>query len=297
MSPFETYIALVKGYSVLSLLLIPKAFINGGWGISTIFLMTSGCLSLLASLKLAAVGLSLDLYSYPLSIERVLGKKSRIILEAMIALTQFSFAISHITFLIESCKSTVDSLWSMDSPVPIYMIIVIVIYSLLSWVRNLAKFSFTFMIGNILIIITAIYVTVVASKLIMVQGGPGPDMAFLEPSGALNTLGFTIYAYEGIGIVMPVMATCEKPERFKAMLTYAFVTLMAMYAGFALICYYAWGSNMDQAIITQMLPADSVTVVIIKFLYSMNLVCSFPIIICPANAAIEEWFCKCLKND
>jgi len=42
----------------------------------------------------------------------------------------------------------------------------------------------------------------------------------------LNTLGFTIYVYEGIGTVMPVLAICEKPENFKKMLTLAFVTLI-----------------------------------------------------------------------
>jgi len=201
------------------------------------------------------------------------------------------------TFLIESCKTTVDEIWNTDSAVAIYIFIVIVVYSLLSWIRNLAKLSFTFMMGNFLIIVTAICVTVYASKLLSSQGGPGPDIAFIEPSGALSTLGFTIYCFEGIGIVMPVMAACEKPERFKAMLTYAFITLTSFYSAFALLCYFAWGSSMDQAIITQMLPADSITVVTIKLLFSLNLVCSFPICIYPANAAVEEWFCKCFKND
>ena len=87
MSPFETYVALIKGYCVLSILLAPKAFLNGGGGISTIFVLTSGILSMIACLKLADVGLALNLYSYPLSIEKILGRKSRIVLEVAIALT------------------------------------------------------------------------------------------------------------------------------------------------------------------------------------------------------------------
>ena len=163
LSPFETYVALIKGYCVLSILLAPKAFLNGGGGISTIFVLTSGILSMIACLKLADVGLALNLYSYPLSIEKILGRKSRIVLEVAIALTQFSFVISHITFLIESCKTTIDTLWKTDSKIEIYMIIVIVVYSLLSWVRNLASFSFTFLVGNILILLTSVYVTIAAA--------------------------------------------------------------------------------------------------------------------------------------
>ena len=130
----------------------------------------------------------------------------------------------------------------------------------------------------------------------MASEGTGPDLKFIEPSGALNTLGFTIYCYEGIGIVMPVMATSAEPNQFKSILVYAFVTLMSIYCLFSLTCYFAWGADMDVAIVTQMLPADSVTVIIIKFLFSLNLVCSFPIMIYPANAAIEGWFCSCLND-
>ena len=108
MSPFQTYIALIKGYCVLGVLLGPKAFLNGGWGISNIFMITSGALSLYATLKLVDVGLATKLYSYPLAVERILGKKWRFVLEIAIAMTQFSFAISHGSFIINSFKGTID---------------------------------------------------------------------------------------------------------------------------------------------------------------------------------------------
>ena len=100
MTPFETYIALIKGYCVLSVLISPKAFVNGGYGVSGIFIAGSGIVSLLACLKLVDAGLATNIYSYPLVVEKILGKKSRVIVEIAITLTQFSFVISHITFLI-----------------------------------------------------------------------------------------------------------------------------------------------------------------------------------------------------
>ena len=65
----------------------PKAFVNGGWGVSAIFLTVSGWLSCIACLKLVDAGLALDIYSYPLVVEKILGKKMRLILEVCIALT------------------------------------------------------------------------------------------------------------------------------------------------------------------------------------------------------------------
>lgn len=62
------------------------------------------------------------------------------------------------------------------------------------------------------------------------------------------------------------------------------------------LVYYAYGSSIDQSIITEMLPSDSIIVALMKFGYSLNLVASFPIIINPTNAAVERWFCSCLKQ-
>ena len=173
MTPFETYIALIKGYCVLSVLISPKAFVNGGYGVSGIFIAGSGIVSLLACLKLVDAGLATNIYSYPLVVEKILGKKSRVIVEIAITLTQFSFVISHITFLIQSCKTTIDTLLEVDSPIAYYIVAVCTINTLLSWVRNLAKFSFTFIVGNFLIITAVIYVSVYAGKHI---DGLGPDI-------------------------------------------------------------------------------------------------------------------------
>lgn len=87
LSNFETYIALMKGYCVLSMLLVPRAFSNGGWGASAILLMASGYLSLIACLKLVDTGLTLNLYSYPLAVEKALGKKARWVVDVAICLT------------------------------------------------------------------------------------------------------------------------------------------------------------------------------------------------------------------
>ena len=249
LTPFDSYIALLKGYCILSILFLPKAFANGGWGVSQMFLIFSGVLSLIACLKLVDAGLALQIYSYPLVVQKVLGKRARFIIEIIIALTQFSFVISHITFLVSSCKTTFDTLFNTDSNLLYYCLAVGLICTLLSWVRNLAKFSFTFLIGTFLILCTAIFVMVYAIRLLSANG-IGPGVVFFNESGYISTLGLTIYCYEGIGIVMPVMAASEQPERFKEMLIYAFITLISIYIVFSEVSYIAWGITLDEPIVT-----------------------------------------------
>ena len=64
------------------------------------------------------------------------------------------------------------------------------------------------MIGNLLVLTTACFVTGYASKLLG-DDGFGPGIVFFNEKGFVSTLGITIYCYEGIGIVMPVMAASE----------------------------------------------------------------------------------------
>ena len=199
---------------------------DGGWLTSGIFLCSSGFISCLACTKLVDTGLAIKLYSYPLCIENFLGPKARVILEGAIALTQMGFVISHVTFLIDSFKSTYDSLYDADSSMIVYGLLICIAFTMLSLVRNLAKFSFTFMIGVSLSLLVSVYVLCFASIRIS-ENGMGPDIQKLNEQGYITTLGITIYCYEGIGIVMPVMAASEKPERTNEVLIYVYITLTA----------------------------------------------------------------------
>lgn len=295
LTPVETYIALVKGYCILSALFLPRAFQNGGWGASAIFMILSGTFSTLAVVKLVEAGLHTKLYSYSLVTERALGKRGRFVLDVMVALTQYSFAISHITFLVASFKSTFDAWLGANTNPWIYGGVVIAVFTPISWVRDIAKFSFTFLLGNFLIAFSIIFVTVYCLVYMKQEGGVGPDIEFINEASYLSTLGMSVYCYEGIGIVMPVMATCEDPSSFKRVLVMAIVTLTIIYIAFGEIGYLTWGSEMDKPLVTEMLPADNFAVAATKLLYSLNLVCSYPIVINPTNTILESWFCKCFS--
>ena len=45
-----------------------------------------------------------------------------------------------------------------------------------------------------------------------------------------------------------------------------------------------------------MLPDEDIGVILIKFFFSLNLVCSYPIMIYPMNQAVEYWFCGCFQQ-
>jgi amino acid permease len=60
---------------------------------------------------------------------------------------------------VQSLKSTFDGLYGIDSSPWIYTIGIICLLTPLAWVRDIAKFSFTFMIGNFMVLLTTIVVS------------------------------------------------------------------------------------------------------------------------------------------
>ena len=73
-------------------------------------------------------------------------------------------------------------------------------------VRNISKFSFTFLIGNTLILTTVIIVSTVLTMKFAESGYKlGPNVEAINYDSYMIMVGFSVYAFEGIGVVMPIM--------------------------------------------------------------------------------------------
>ncbi len=102
LTPFECYVALIKGYCVILVLILPRSFVTGGYLCTASLVLASGFLSALCASLLVQAGLKENLFSYSLLTQKVLGDKWKVIIDMIIALAQFSFTVSHISFIIQS---------------------------------------------------------------------------------------------------------------------------------------------------------------------------------------------------
>lgn len=94
----------------------------------------------------------------------------------------------------------------IETPQWPYFVLVLSVLTPIAWVEDIKKFSFTFLVGNLLILTTIISVSGYCAYLLTQQDGLGPKLSAYNPEGFWATVGFAIYSYEGIGIVMPVLA-------------------------------------------------------------------------------------------
>jgi len=67
----------------------------------------------------------------------------------------------------------------------------------------------------------------------------------------LSFVGFSIYSWEGIGVIMPIMEATAKPEDFGRMLFYCIGTLNIFYFILGDMCYFFLGlENLKGGFIT-----------------------------------------------
>lgn len=285
---FETYVALIKGYCALTILTLPKSFQNGGYIFAPINLFISGILTTICVEKLILTGLKYEIYCYSQVVGRVLGPRGRLFLDIMIFMTQYCATIAQSVFIIQSFASSLNTAFGWNTPQWYYAMGLVCILTPIAWVRDISKFSFTFMLGNTLLMATVITVIVDCVKTMNAQGGVQADIIAFNEQAYLSCVGFSIFAFEGIGVVMPIMQSCAEPKKFISLLYGALITLTIVYVSFGLICYLAYGDQL-QNLITENLPSHAVSSITMKLAYSVNVIFGYAISIKPANQIWENW--------
>jgi len=243
MTNFEVYIALIKGYCITVVLFLPGAFAMAGLIAGPLLMLISACITTICVSQLVAVAHFYRSYSYSVCVEKTFGKLGRRILDIMIMLTQFAFSIAQYAFMMSSLKTTFDSTFGFDSDLKIYGFALFCVMTPVAWVRNFAKFSFTFVMGNILILVVILMV-MTQSSFQLYDNGIAEGIELVKVDGILPMVGFAIYGFEGIGVVMPIMQQAEHPEMFLKVLTTAIVSLTVIYMIFGSVCYLAYGDQL-----------------------------------------------------
>jgi len=76
----------------------------------------------------------------------------------------------------------------------------------------------------------------------LISEGLGPDIVPVNYEAMFSALGFAVYTYEGIGIIMPCMQACECPENFDYIYGAGIATITVIYLFYGTILYLAYGN-------------------------------------------------------
>lgn len=159
----------------------------------------------------------------------------------------------YIVFIAASFHDVVDSRWNIDVDVRLYIAAVVVPCILLGQIRQLKYLVPFSALANLFIVITF------AITLYFMFSGPlkfSERPLFASFSQLPLFLSTVIFSMEGIGVVMPVENSMQKPQHFlgcPGVLNTAMITIVLLYAVIGFTGYVRYG-DLVRGSITMNLP-------------------------------------------
>ncbi|CED83639.1 vacuolar amino acid transporter 3 [Phaffia rhodozyma] len=284
-SATEAVFMLLKGFVGTGVLFMGKAFLNGGILFSTVVMLLLGIISLWSFLLLVKTRLIVP-GSFGDIGGILYGKWMRIVILSSIALSQIGFVAAYTIFVAQNLEAFILSV-SGSKPVDIKWLIFaqMIVFLPLSLVRNLAKLSGTALIADAFILIGLIYIG--SNEISTIAKHGISDVELFNPASYSLLIGTSVFAFEGIGLVIPITESMKEPEKFPRVLTGVMIGISILFAGFGVLSYGAYGSHTETVVLSN-LPQDHKFVQVVQFLYSVAILLSTPLQLFPATRIMEN---------
>ncbi|KAG2201969.1 hypothetical protein INT47_000508 [Mucor saturninus] len=277
----------LKAFIGSGVLFLPKAFQNGGLALSIVLMIVIALICLFAFLRLVSTQHVIG-GSYGDMGGLLYGKATRYIVLFFIVISQIGFVCSYFIFVSGNLVSVVDVLSNCTAGIEqkYYVWMPLVILIPLSLIRHIAKLSFTAIIADLFILfglVCIIYFTAVELSV----NGVGPNVAAVNPVSFGMMIGTATFSFEGIGLIIPIVESMERPEKFPFVLCLGMLIVCVIYILIGSISYLAYGDAIQSAVIYNFPPANKLTISV-ELLYSLAICLTAPLMLFPALKIIEN---------
>ncbi|KAH7000008.1 transmembrane amino acid transporter protein-domain-containing protein [Ilyonectria destructans] len=287
-STLKTFFTLIKAFIGTGILLLPKAFRNGGILFSSITLVVLSlvnclCFRLLLDCREKYGG------GYGELGASIVGPRFRNLILASIAISQLGFVCAGLIFTASNLKSFLDAVTQGDGSfgvgVPTLIAIQLILLIPLALIRNISKLGPVALLADAFILIGLSYIWYF-DILALARNGLEPSVRLFNPSDYTLTIGSAIFTFEGIGLILPIQSSMKKPEHFSNLLYFVMFLITIIFTSVGALCYGTFGENTKIQIMSNF-PQDSPIVNAVQFLYSMAVLAGDPVQLFPAARIIE----------
>lgn len=289
----KAYFLLLKAFVGTGVLFLPKAFSNGGLLFSILTLTFFGVISYWCYLILVYAKLSTNVASFAEIGHKLYGRWLQSLILFSIILSQIGFVATYIVFTAENLRAFLANILSLelqDLNVVWFILAQMVIFLPLSLVRDITKLSLLALLANVLILgglLTILYYT--AFELFITRNGKiGSSVDFFFNTNEFSLfIGVAIFAFEGIGLIIPIQESMIYPKSFPKVLFLVILTISLVFIGIGTLGYLTFGCD-TQTVIILNLPQESPMVITTQLLYAIAILFSTPLQLFPAVRLIEQ---------
>ena len=289
LGPFQTFFTLMKGFIGIAMLLFPNGYYNAGWLFATISIVFISILILLSMNLLLTVS-DENQGSFSSIGEKCLGRPGKIFWDLAISLTQTGFLWVHIVFISQNFNGILNNNFGVTINKWIIGAMWLAIYAPLTWVRRIQYFAKFHVFADISVMLALIVIVVYGVFTVRSNHSFSNDVQPINTNHFMVFIGTCVFAFEGVGIIIPVKDTCNNPDQYRKILILLMTLVAWLLIGFGTFNYFVYGSEnlKDAKLITRLLPHDFI-LQIVETLFILNLFISYPLVLHPANVIIESY--------
>ncbi|ORX71084.1 hypothetical protein DL89DRAFT_266112, partial [Linderina pennispora] len=256
----KAFFLLVKAFVGTGVLVLPKAFSNGGL-LASAFVMTFvawyawHCMILLA-----------DVYS-DLG-NKLYGPWMRSFITVSIVAAQLGFCSAYTIFIATNMRD----LWNVltkcrfDFSPSFWVLIQLLAYIPLSWVRKIKKLAPFALAANLFIVVGLGYV--LFYDILTVSEHGIADVVQFNPVRFPLLIGTAVFAYEGVTLVIPVLDSMTHQDKFPMVLTSALCVCVCVCVLVGSLSYMAFGEEVETVVLLS-LPSGSWGTICVQLFYSL----------------------------
>lgn len=295
----KSFLLMLKSFIGTGILFLPSAFANGGLFFSVGMLIFFGIYSYWCYYILVRSKVATGVSSFGDIGLKLYGEWMKYNILASLTLTQLGFSAAYVVFTSKNLLMFLQNVFQLNSLKIEYLLLVqTIIFIPLSFIRNVSKLSLTSLLANFFTMFGLLIVVFFTAKHLIVDLHMVPEEGIVYGFNSSKWslfIGTAIFAFEGIGLIIPVQDSMQHPEKFPLVLGLVIITATVLFVAVAVLGYLAFGQYIETVILMN-LPQDNLLVNSIQFFYSLAILFSTPLQLFPAIGIIESRFIPKFKK-
>eukprot|EP01064_Diplonema_japonicum_P016150 TRINITY_DN2415_c0_g3_i1.p1 TRINITY_DN2415_c0_g3~~TRINITY_DN2415_c0_g3_i1.p1 ORF type:complete len:502 (+),score=115.84 TRINITY_DN2415_c0_g3_i1:960-2465(+) len=288
---WQTFLLVFKSFIGTGVLVLPKAFVNGGVLASSLFMVFVAMLNTYVMIKLS---ITKDVVGEGRlqDIGRLAGGKwMELWVSFSVVFIQVAAGCMYFIFMGSTLYSVIEELTGCTDAIPesLYCLLLVPFIAPLVCIRDLKKLMYPALLADVLIVGGLVYIF--AYAIYRVDDGGRQDYDLFNANKFPIFLGTALFSFEGVCLVLPIKSAMKDPLAYPKVLMSVMICLAAIYTSFSVANYLAHGKNMETAIILE-LPKGSVPVLLVQLAYVLAIGFTFPLQFYPAVQVLENLIWK-----